>query len=163
MDATGAANAARHGAVFADRGGVRHHRGAVGRVRGLEVPRFGGRRGRRAQAPIARSESSLAGSTQSARATHKPRVLLMGDSVMDQQGNHAAFELRQAGVDARVVGFWGSSLLSRDQYDYGRTIPNGLWLARAAQEVATFNPEVVAVYLNHNYWPPFPRDAAGNT
>src|SRR5512144_2137531 len=39
------------------------------------------------------------------------RVLLLGDSVMDQQGSAAAFLLRQAGVDAHSVGLWGSGLL----------------------------------------------------
>ena len=28
-------------------------------------------------------------------------------------------------------------------------------------EIARFDPDVVGVYLNHNYWPPFPHDAAG--
>ena len=94
-------------------------------------------------------------------STRAPRVLLMGDSVMDQQGRHAAFELGQVGVDAQSVGLWGSSLLTRDQYDNGSTNPNGGWLHRAAGLVATFGPDVVAVYLNHNYWPPYPRDAGG--
>jgi hypothetical protein len=113
-------------------------------------------------APAAGDKPVVPGAQPVVAAARKPRVLLMGDSVMDQQGNHAAFELRLAGIDARVVGLWGSSLLTRDQYDHGKTRPNGIWLARASQEIATFNPEVVAVYLNHNYWPPFPRDAAGN-
>jgi hypothetical protein len=91
-----------------------------------------------------------------------PRVLLIGDSVMDQQGKHAEFVLRQAGIDARSIGLWGSSLLTRDQYDFGKTKPNGGWLGRAAAQIATFDPDVVAVYLNHNYWPPYPRDAAGH-
>jgi len=112
--------------------------------------------------PVAAREKAVVRRAQPAVATRKPRVLFMGDSVMDQQGNHAAFALRQAGVDAKVVGFWGSSLLTRDQYDFGKTAANGLWLTRASQEIASFNPEVVAVYLNHNYWPPYPRDAAGN-
>ena len=34
-------------------------------------------------------------------------------------------------------------------------------LARAKQEIARFDPDVVGVYLNHNYWPPFPRDELG--
>lgn len=90
-----------------------------------------------------------------------PRVLLMGDSVMDQQGSSAAFELRQAGIDARAMGLWGSSLLTRDQYDFGKTKTSGEWLHLAAQQISTFDPDVVAVYLNHNYWPPYPRDSAG--
>jgi hypothetical protein len=91
----------------------------------------------------------------------RPRVLLMGDSVMDQQGHAAAFVLQQAGVDARTDGEWGSSILSRDQYDHGRTNLTGQWLAEARKQITTFDPRVVAVYLNHNYWPPYPRDASG--
>jgi hypothetical protein len=90
-----------------------------------------------------------------------PRVLLMGDSLMDQQGSAAAFELRQVGVDAQSLGAWGTSLLTRDQYDFGKSIPTGGWLQRASTQIATFDPDVVAVYLNHNYWPPYPRDASG--
>ena len=92
-----------------------------------------------------------------------PRVLLMGDSIMDQQGSHAAFLLRQAGIDAQADGLWGSSLLTPDQYDYGHTIPPTTtgWLERAKEHITTFNPQIVAVYLNHNYWPPHPHDAQG--
>lgn len=93
--------------------------------------------------------------------SRKPRVLLLGDSVMDQQGSHAAFELDQAGVETKTVGLWGSSLLTRDQYDYGKTKVNGGWLKEATKAIAAFDPDLVAVYLNHNYWPPYPRDAAG--
>jgi hypothetical protein len=89
------------------------------------------------------------------------RVLLMGDSVMDQQGSAAAFLLRQAGVDARAIGIWGSGLLTVDQYDEGVTKPAGMWLARAKREIARFDPDVVGVYLNHNYWPPYPRGEDG--
>ena len=95
------------------------------------------------------------------RATHVPRVLLIGDSVMDQQGSAAAFELRQAGVDAKAIGLWGSGLLTVDQYEDGVTRPSGLWLARARREIARFDPDVVGVYLNHNYWPPYPRGEDG--
>jgi hypothetical protein len=96
-----------------------------------------------------------------APAVPAPRVLLMGDSLMDQQGSAAAFELRQVGVDAKSLGAWGTSLLTRDQYDFGKSIPTGGWLKRASDQIATFDPDVVAVYLNHNYWPPYPRDATG--
>ncbi len=96
------------------------------------------------------------------------RVLLIGDSVMNQQGEAAALVLRQAGVDARAVGYWGTSLLTRGQYDFGHTIhvkPAGNtswhWLSEADRLVNSFDPDVVAVYLNHNYWPPFPRDSGG--
>jgi hypothetical protein len=96
-----------------------------------------------------------------AAQVHAPRVLLMGDSVMDQQGSAAAFELRQDGVDAKSMGAWGTSLLTRDQYDLGKSKPAGVWLHLAAQQISTFDPDVVAVSLNHNYWPPYPRDSAG--
>src|SRR6476659_3456196 len=91
-----------------------------------------------------------------------PRVLMIGDSVMDQQGQHAEFVLRQAGIDAKADALWGSSVLTRQDYDYGKSKPNGGWLKRAADDIASFDPDVVAVYLNHNYWPPYPRDAAGH-
>jgi hypothetical protein len=90
-----------------------------------------------------------------------PKVLLIGDSVMDQQGSAGAFALRQNGINAKSLGAWGTSLLTRNQYDFGKTIPTGGWLLLAAQQMKSFDPDVVAVYLNHNYWPPFPRDAAG--
>ena len=53
------------------------------------------------------------------------RVLLMGDSVMDQQGSAAAFLLRQAGVNAQAIGLWGSGLLTADQYHDGVTQRSG--------------------------------------
>ena len=83
--------------------------------------------------------------------------------MLDQQGSAAAFLLRQSGVNAKAVGLWGSGLLTVDQYDYGHTKPSGTWLRKAKNQIATFNPDVVGVYLNHNYWPPFPHDAAGHT
>ncbi len=97
-----------------------------------------------------------------ARATPAPRVLLLGDSVMDQQGGAAAFALRQAGVDAKRIAYWGSGLLTIDQYDYGHTTGSGFWLSRARDLIDTIQPDVVAVYLNHNYWPPHPHNAHGN-
>lgn len=93
--------------------------------------------------------------------SRKPRILLLGDSVMDQQGSAAAFALDRSGVETTTAGLWGSSLLTRDQYDYGQSKPNGGWLKEASTQIAAFDPDVVAVYLNHNYWPPYPRDAAG--
>ncbi len=90
------------------------------------------------------------------------RVLFIGDSVLDQQGSHAAFLLRQAGIDAKSMGVWGSGLLTPNQYDHGHTVPDGFWLHQAAHQIATFDPDVVGVYMNHNYWPPFPHDAAGH-
>jgi hypothetical protein len=92
-----------------------------------------------------------------------PRVLLLGDSVLDQQGGATAFLLRQAGVDAHAVGLWGSGLLTVDQYDNGKTELSGMWFARARAEIARLRPDLVGVYLNHNYWPPFPHDANGRS
>jgi hypothetical protein len=88
--------------------------------------------------------------------------LLIGDSILDQQGHAAAFVLRQAGVDAKAIGVWGSGLLTVDQYDNGKTNLSGFWLHNASKLIATFDPDVVGVYLNHNYWPPYPHDAAGH-
>lgn len=93
-----------------------------------------------------------------------PRVLVLGDSIADQQGSHAAFALREAGVDVRVTARWGSGLFTREQYDYGSTQPApppDSLLALATEAVLHFNPDVVAVYSNHNYWPPYPRDPVG--
>jgi hypothetical protein len=97
-------------------------------------------------------------------ATSKPRparVLLIGDSILDQEGSSAAFLLRQAGVDARAIGIWGSGLLGVTQYDYGRTLPTGGWLHKASGLIGSFDPDVVGVYMNHSYFPPYPHDAGG--
>jgi hypothetical protein len=96
------------------------------------------------------------------RRTRRPRVLLIGDSILDQEGSAAAFELRQAGVDARAVAVWGSGVIGIDAYDHGKTKPSGYWLHRAKALIAAFDPDVVGVYMNHSYWPPYPHDAAGN-
>src|SRR5262249_9478719 len=76
-------------------------------------------------------------------------------------GGAAAFLLRQSGVDARVIAIWGSGLLTVDQYDYGKTKLSGSWFARAREALARVHPDLIGVYLNHNYWPPFPHDAMG--
>jgi hypothetical protein len=115
--------------------------------------------------PAAHSRAVSAGSVSVVAPAPKlpePRVLFMGDSLMDQQGSAAAFELRQNGINAKSLGAWGTSLLTRNQYDFGKTKLTGGWLLLAAQQIKSFDPNVVAVYLNHNYWPPYPRDAAGN-
>ncbi|HSD09606.1 MAG TPA: hypothetical protein VLF14_01380, partial [Candidatus Binatia bacterium] len=93
------------------------------------------------------------------------RVLLVGDSVLDQMGSHAQIALRQAGAEVLTVGRWGSALFTRDQYDFGAVAANpppGTWLGDAPGLIDDFDPDVVAIYLNHNYWPPAPRDAQGN-
>ena len=92
-----------------------------------------------------------------------PRVLLLGDSVLDQEGSAAAFALRQAGIDARAEGWWGSSLITAQEFDRGHTMLSAGWFAEAAKQVATYNPDVVAVYLNHNFWPPHPLDGNGHS
>jgi hypothetical protein len=93
-----------------------------------------------------------------------PRVLIVGDSIADQHGSHAAVALRKAGVDTRLTTLWGRGLFSRDQYDMGRPNPDppaGSMMAAASQAVDEFDPDVVAIYANHNYWPPYARDASG--
>lgn len=102
-----------------------------------------------------------------------PRALLLGDSIMDQQGKAAALLLRQAGIETEVHGAWGTGLLTREQYDYGRTITeppspalktrsNFNWLVEGPRLVERMRPDLVVVYLDHNYWPPVPRDRDGN-
>jgi hypothetical protein len=101
---------------------------------------------------------------QAPAAVASPRVLLLGDSVLDQLGPPAAGTLRRLGAAVVVDGVWGSRLLTREQYDFGRSIPDGpggSWFRRADAEVAAFQPTLVGVSLNHNYFEPFPRDAAG--
>ena len=123
---------------------------------------------RRAPSTTSSTALSTASSTAPARSapapvvTRRPRVLLIGDSILDQDGSAAAFELRQAGVDAKAVAVWGSGIIGIDAYDYGKTKPAGYWLHRAKQLVDAFDPDVVGVYMNHSYWPPYPRDAAGD-
>ncbi len=112
-------------------------------------------------AHAAAATPDIAAPTVAAPNAAAPKVLFIGDSVMDQQGSAAAFELRQNGINALSRGAWGTSLFTREEYDNGRSNLNGGWLKLAAQEVKSFDPDVVAVYLNHNFWPPFPRDASG--
>src|SRR4029077_12260322 len=101
-------------------------------------------------------------SARPARATPRARVLLIGDSILDQEGSPAAFLLRQSGVDAKAIAVWGSGLIGIDAYDYGKTKLSGYWLHRAKDEVATFGPDAIGVHLNYAYWPPYPHDAAGH-
>lgn len=112
-------------------------------------------------APSASRPTSTTGAA-ARTATRPARVLLIGDSILDQEGSAATFLLRQSGVDARAIGVWGSGVIGIDQYDFGRTKLSGYWLRRARSEIARFDPDVVGVYMNHSYWPPYPRDAAGN-
>ena len=94
-----------------------------------------------------------------------PKVLFVGDSLAAQMGHHASVALHEAGVDGRVAAAWGLGLFTREQYDMGALRPDppaGTLLRMASDAVAEFDPDVVAVYSNHNYWPPHPRDAAGD-
>lgn len=98
-----------------------------------------------------------------ARPTPK-RVLIFGDSIAAQAGGHAKRALEQAGIDVTVIGLWGQGLFTREQYDMGRTNPDppaGSVMTAADKAIAEFRPDIVAVSLNHNYWPPYPRDARG--
>jgi hypothetical protein len=96
----------------------------------------------------------------------EPRVLILGDSIADQAGSSAAFALEAVGIETQLMTLWGQGLFSQDEYDMGVTNPrppDGTMMASASQVVADFDPDVVAVYTNHNYWPPYPRDADGDT
>jgi SGNH domain-containing protein len=103
--------------------------------------------------------------TADAAAPHRPRVLLVGDSIADQLASHALPALEQAGIDAEVAAWWGWGLLTPAQYDRGTPNPDppaGSMMAEVTASVDDFDPDVVAVYVNHNYWPPYPTDAAGH-
>ncbi|HEY8545571.1 MAG TPA: SGNH hydrolase domain-containing protein [Acidimicrobiales bacterium] len=112
-------------------------------------------------------ESATRGAGEVVPVAHRsaaPRVLFVGDSLAAQMGHHAAVALHEAGVETRVAAVWGIGLFTRDQYDMGRLQPDppeGTLLRMASDAVAEFDPDVVAVYSNHNYWPPHPRDASG--
>ena len=127
---------------------------------------FIGVAGCQSDAPSHREASKSVRSTHSALPIHatttRARVLLIGDSILDQEGSAAAFLLRQSGVDAKAIGVWGSGLIGIDQYDYGKTKLSGYWLRRAKKEVAAFDPDAIGVHLNYAYWPPYPHDAAGH-
>jgi hypothetical protein len=115
-------------------------------------------------AMVVAGTAPAAAAPTAARQQSAPRVLLLGDSVLDQLGAPAAGTLRRLGAEVVVDGVWGSTLLTRDQYDMGRPIADGAggsWFRRADAEVAAFRPTVVGVSLNHNYHEPWPRDAAG--
>ena len=97
-----------------------------------------------------------------------PRVLIAGDSLADQHGSHAAVALREVGIDVHVASWWGWGMFTRDQYDMGATVPlasqpSNTMMRQVVQSVDEFDPDVIALYSNHNYWPPYPRDAAGTT
>lgn len=97
------------------------------------------------------------------------KVLLIGDSIMDQEGGPAEFALRQAGIDAKKIAYWGSGLLTRDQYENGKTrygspTPGSEdvhWLTKAKQLVKSERPGLVVVAMNHNLHAPYPTAADG--
>lgn len=104
-------------------------------------------------------EEALATSTPP-RLSNPPRVLLLGDSILDESGNHAAVALRNMGLDAYTYGVWGSSLFTRNQYDCGELQADSdrfSWLGRASPLIDRIDPDLVFVYLNHNYGPDVPR------
>jgi hypothetical protein len=95
-----------------------------------------------------------------------PRVLIAGDSLADQHGSHAAVALREVGIDVHVASWWGWGLFTRQQYDMGSTVvdqPPNTMMNEVVRAVDEFDPDVIALYSNHNYWPPYPRDVSGNT
>ena len=97
-------------------------------------------------------------------AVRAPRVLFVGDSLASQLGHHATVALHEAGVESDVAAAWGMGLFTREQYDMGALQPDPpdtSLLGLASRAVADFDPDVVAVYSNHNYWPPHPRSARG--
>ncbi|HMJ15826.1 MAG TPA: hypothetical protein VK524_30630 [Polyangiaceae bacterium] len=104
------------------------------------------------------------GTSAARRLSTPPRVLLVGDSIMDEHGSHARMALRAMGIDAQVLGAWGSCLFTREQYDCDRVQmhANGSgfsWLDRATALVRDVDPDLVVIYLNHNYGPEPPRSA----
>lgn len=99
-------------------------------------------------------------------SSRPPRVLIIGDSLADQHGSHAAVALREVGIDVHVASWWGWGLFSRQQYDMGAPVPldrqpPNTMMREVIAAVDEFDPDVVAFYSNHNYWPPYPRDAEG--
>jgi hypothetical protein len=95
-----------------------------------------------------------------------PRVLIVGDSIADQSGSHAAVALREVGINVRVASWWGWGLFTRSEYDMGATVvhqPSDTMMSEVIKAVDEFDPDVIAIYSNHNYWPPYPRDAQGHT
>ncbi|HVJ97655.1 MAG TPA: hypothetical protein VNC41_12570 [Acidimicrobiia bacterium] len=104
------------------------------------------------------------------KAQPTDKVLLLGDSIMDQEGGPAAFALRQAGIDAEKIAYWGSGLLTRDQYENGKTrygpptagSEDVHWLTKAKELVKAEQPGLVVVAMNHNLHAPYPTAADGH-
>ena len=104
------------------------------------------------------------------KAQPTDKVLLIGDSIMDQEGGPAAFALRQAGIEAEKIAYWGSGLLTRDQYENGKTrygpptagSEDVHWLTKAKELVKAEQPGLVVVAMNHNLHAPYPTAADGH-
>ncbi len=77
------------------------------------------------------------------------RVLLLGDSIMGQTGAQAVALLQGYGAEVKIDAQWGTGLLSSDAD----------WIRRAADDVATFDPDVAVVLFVGNYVAPYPLGA----
>ena len=122
-------------------------------------------------ANVVRAEAAVTPSPLASAANRNgvapPRIVFLGDSVMDQQGAHAVELLRAAGVAARVEARWGSTLFTPGQYRNGKPVPRRAagdesihWLSLGPQLVRRHRATHVIVELDHNYWKP-PTDSAG--
>jgi hypothetical protein len=76
-------------------------------------------------------------------ASDRVEAIVIGDSLLRQSSDEVAAELATHGVRAVVEGIDGSGLLTG--FD---------WMARAAELVATHDPELVVVMFSGNYAPP---------
>jgi hypothetical protein len=74
----------------------------------------------------------------------RPRVLLIGDSLMGQAAPFVE-EALGSDVNVRTEAVNGTGLLSRDQYD---------WLDRLPDLIGDFGPDAVVVSFNGNCAPP---------
>lgn len=110
------------------------------------------------------------GDDDSADSPRGDKVFLIGDSIMDQAGGPAEVALNQAGIDAQKIAYWGSGLLTRDQYENGKTRYGGPtpgsedvhWLTKAKELMTSERPGLVVVAMNHNLHAPYPTAADGH-
>lgn len=79
------------------------------------------------------------------RHTHGTRVLLIGDSLMDQTGPYAEERLRELGYRTLVDARPGSGLLASH-----RPVD---WLAEMRRHVEAYDPQIVVVEFCCNHWP----------
>jgi hypothetical protein len=80
----------------------------------------------------------------------RPRVLLIGDSLMGQTAPIIESALG-SDVNVRTEAINGTALLSRNQFD---------WLGKMQELVDDFNPKVVVASFNGNCTPPIGLDPA---